>query len=272
MKKDKGQIVVITDLDGSLLDASTYSFDEALPALNLINERNIPLILSSSKTRVEIELYRKKLDNYHPFVSENGGGIFVPDNYFPFNIDGDKKENYTVINFGTPYSEVRKVFNDIKSLENSNAMGFGDYTVKEVSGLANMTTEEAYLSKEREYDEPFLFYGEEIDKRRFLKNIEERGFNWTEGRFLHILGDHDKGKAAKVLIEFYKKVFGNVSSIGLGDSLNDFPFLAEVDYPVLIPKEDGRYVSGIDLPDLIMAEAPGPNGWNKAVNKILENI
>jgi len=68
--------IIFTDLDGTLLHPQTYSFDAAMPALKLIKEKDIPLILCSSKTRAEIEVYRKKLDNQHPFVSENGGGIF----------------------------------------------------------------------------------------------------------------------------------------------------------------------------------------------------
>ena len=70
------KIIVFTDLDGTLLHPKTYSFEAAMPALKLIKEKDIPIILCSSKTRAEIEVYRKKLDNQHPFVSENGGGIF----------------------------------------------------------------------------------------------------------------------------------------------------------------------------------------------------
>ena len=70
------KIIVFTDLDGTLLHPRTYSFEAAMPALKLIKEKDVPLILCSSKTRAEIEVYRKKLDNQHPFVSENGGGIF----------------------------------------------------------------------------------------------------------------------------------------------------------------------------------------------------
>lgn len=65
------QTIIITGLDGTLLYPKTYSFEAARPALNLIRERDIPFILCSSKTRGEIELYRKWLENRHPFISEN---------------------------------------------------------------------------------------------------------------------------------------------------------------------------------------------------------
>jgi mannosyl-3-phosphoglycerate phosphatase len=76
--------IIFTDLDGTLLDYSTYSFEKALPALQLLKEKDIPLIICSSKTKKEIEYYRKKLDNHHSFISENGGGIFIPKGYFGF--------------------------------------------------------------------------------------------------------------------------------------------------------------------------------------------
>lgn len=76
------RIIIFTDLDGTLLHPNIYSFAKARPALNLIKEEGIPLVLCSSKTRAEMEVYRERLGNNHPFVSENGGGIFIPKDCF----------------------------------------------------------------------------------------------------------------------------------------------------------------------------------------------
>jgi mannosyl-3-phosphoglycerate phosphatase len=48
------KVIIFTDLDGTLLDYSTYSFEKALPALQLVRERDIPLIICSSKTAKEV--------------------------------------------------------------------------------------------------------------------------------------------------------------------------------------------------------------------------
>ena len=53
----KPELIIFTDLDGTLLDFR-YSYKEAVPALNLIRKKNIPLIICSSKTRAEIEKCR----------------------------------------------------------------------------------------------------------------------------------------------------------------------------------------------------------------------
>ena len=72
-------IVVFTDLDGTLLDASTYSFEAARPALDALRQQDIPLVLVSSKTRAEIEPIRGRLKQVHPFITENGGGCLYPE-------------------------------------------------------------------------------------------------------------------------------------------------------------------------------------------------
>ena len=72
------QPIVFTDLDGTLLSHDTYSFKPALVALKLIRSRGIPLVLCSSKTRVDIACWRRRLENHHPFTPENGGPSFTP--------------------------------------------------------------------------------------------------------------------------------------------------------------------------------------------------
>lgn len=98
------KLIVFTDLDGTLLDRETYSFEQALPALEVIQQKGIPLILSSSKTRAEIEIYRRELGYDHPFISENGGAIFIPKNYFSFQFPYDRElDGYDVLELGTFY-------------------------------------------------------------------------------------------------------------------------------------------------------------------------
>jgi len=72
-------VVVFTDLDGTLLDHQTYEWEEAKPALNRCKALQVPLILVSSKTRAEMDVLRHELGLISPFISENGGGIFFPE-------------------------------------------------------------------------------------------------------------------------------------------------------------------------------------------------
>lgn len=266
--------IVFTDLDGTLLDFSTYSFEKALPALQLLEEKNIPLIVCSSKTRKEIEYYREKLGNNHPFISENGGGIFIPKGYFEsgtysseFKVN--EENNYQVIRLGAQYSDLRKAIEALRK-EGFDVMGFGDMTAEELVEIANMSIDEAIMAKERDFDEPFIFNKKETEIGDLFIAIKSTGFNYTQGRFLHILGDSDKGKAVSILIELYEKKFGEVVTIAIGDSPNDIPMLGKVDCPVIVQKSDGNYDSRINIPNIIKAEGIGPDGWNKVVIRLID--
>jgi mannosyl-3-phosphoglycerate phosphatase len=268
--------VIFTDLDGTLLDYTTYSFEKALPALALIRQKSVPLVICSSKTRKEIEYYREKLDNHDPFISENGGGIYIPKGYFSFPARSRKlkirnRGDYHVIRLGAEYSDLRKVIEKLKK-EGFKMKGFGDMAAEELSEVANMTIYEAEMAEDREFDEPFIFEGNEAETRRLFERIRSEGFNVTEGRFFHILGESDKGKAVAILTEFYKRKFGKITTIALGDSPNDIPMLENVDRPIIVRKRDGAYDSRIDVPGLKKSDGIGPDGWNRAVLAILAGM
>ena len=63
----KTNIVIFTDLDGTLLDARTYDPGVAIEALEKCSLHSIPVIFVSSKTRAEIECLREELNNVSPF-------------------------------------------------------------------------------------------------------------------------------------------------------------------------------------------------------------
>jgi mannosyl-3-phosphoglycerate phosphatase family protein len=262
------RMVIFSDLDGSLLDSRTYSFAQAAEALSLIRQQGVPLVLCSSKTRVELESCRKLLGNDDPFISENGGGVFIPQDSFPGQAEGEQRGAYRVIVLGTPYDKVRRMFIELRERLGIAVWGFGDMTPEEVAELTGLSPEEAKRAKQRDFDEPFIFEG--VPDERFLQAIEGAGLRWTQGRYFHLMGNHHKGKAVNLLASLYKRQYKTVVTVGLGDSLNDLPFLLAVDKPVLIRREDGSHDPRIEIPGLYRTEQIGPAGWNEAVLRLLE--
>jgi len=267
--------VIFTDLDGCLLDRETYSFEPAQAALRLIKEKKLPLVLVSSKTRVEMEGYRRRLKNDHPFVSENGGAIFIPKDYFSFQFSHEREwGKYFVLELGTFYPQIIRALEFIKKETGIRIRGFHDLSEEDLVLLSGLTREEAAWAKKREYDEPFLIEGGEREIKIVQKKIRERGLNYVwGGRFHHILGKNDKGKAAQILKDLYQKEFSSIWTVGVGDSLNDLPMLSVVDYPILL-KENGGFssVSLSKIKKLIIIEETGPQAWNEAILNILREF
>jgi mannosyl-3-phosphoglycerate phosphatase len=270
-----GRLVIFTDLDGTLLD-SCYSFKDALPALRLIKKRGLPLILCSSKTGLEIEFYRERIENIDPFVSENGGGIYIPKGYFNVQIpetefQTEENKDYTIIKLGAKYSDLRNAVTELRRL-GFDVKGFGDMSVREISRLTGLDTHEARMAKAREFDEPFVFNGGEALLKRLSQSIKDMGFNMTRGVLFHILGESDKGRAVEILKDLYAGKDQHILTIALGDSPNDIEMLQNVDYPVTVQKSNGAYDERIKVRGLIKAKGIGPKGWNEAMLKLLKTL
>jgi mannosyl-3-phosphoglycerate phosphatase len=271
------KIIIFTDLDGTLLD-SDYSFKKALPALRVIKENNISLVLCSSKTRSEIECCRKKLGNEDPFISENGGGIFLPKKYFESRIRGsgfriEVEGSYFVIKLGADYSELRDAVKKLRA-EGFDVKGFGDMSAKEVSELTGLKIADARMARKRDFDEPFVLYGNDKNEAKLKQSIKAKGLNYTQGEFFHIMGDSDKGKAVDIVKNLFAGKSGKTVTAAFGDSPNDVEMLLNVDYAVVVQKKDGSYNQQIirKVKDCIKADGIGPEGWNRAVIEFLNDL
>lgn len=269
-------IILFTDLDGTLLEQRTYSWTAAEEALAEVERRRVPWVMVTSKTRAEVEVLRRKLEHTHPFVTENGGGIFVPHGYFPQRIEGAKStRHYHCVALGRPYDEIVKELEEIAAEAGAEVVGFHQMSPREVAENTGLRPQEAELARQREFDEPFFFAGaSEAVEAKFVELAKQRKLEVARGgRFWHLFAGSDKGRAVRWLMKEYRAgLRTRLRAVGLGDSANDLPMLAAVDVPILVQKPDGSYDQEVvsRLPRVMRAPAPGPAGWNEAVLELLQ--
>jgi mannosyl-3-phosphoglycerate phosphatase len=233
-------------------------------------------VLCSSKTRAEIEQWKNRIDNSHPFISENGGGIFIPHAYFPADDlqsvwpRVELVKGYAVLVLGTPYTILRETLEELRR-DGFEVTGFGDMDAEGVAEITGLTLEEAELSEMREFDEPFVFSGERTRLEALAAAIQNKGLQCIAGgRLFHLTGDNDKGKAVEILMDLYRKKFDTIITLALGDSPNDLPMLERVDHPILVRNHEGEHDSRIMVPNLIKVDGIGPEGWSKAVINFIQ--
>lgn len=264
-------LIVITDLDGTLLDAESYTYDASLPAVRNLQARNTPLVLCSSKTRSEIAHLWRELALRDPFICENGGAICFPADYFPFPVEDAKvQEDLSTIALGSKIADLRAALTESRAGLDAKVRSFGEMDAEEVSQLTGLSIEQASLALQREYDEPFVVEGK--DTERLFTALRARGLSVTfGGRLFHVTGGHDKGRAVRRLQALYRRIDPACVSVGLGNSANDLPLLREVDRPILIRNVDGAYDPQVlrAMPEVEKTHEPGPAGWNTAIAKIL---
>ena len=228
----KTKTVIFADLDGTFLD-DNYSCQETKPIVSQLSAAGCSVVFCSSKTRSEIEFYRKTAGINEPFIAENGAAIFIPKNYFPFKYDCTSTAHYNTIKLGASYATLREKLAQIKQRTAAKIVGFGDMTHEELARDAQLPLELAHLAKKREHDEPFLIV--EGNPKTVLHAIKHEGLQCTQGgRYLHLTGKTDKGKAVMALKDLYSQMFGKLVTFGIGDGPNDLPMLKAVDKPLFI--------------------------------------
>ena len=251
------KIVIFTDLDGTLLEHSSYSFDEATEMLAFLKKENIPLIITTSKTKDEVMPIQKALGITTPFIVENGAGIFVP---------SVNEEGSEMLSLGFEYSYIRECF--IRYAQTIQMHGFGDMSVDEVAKHTSLSLANASKAKKRAFTEPFLLTNP-TDLATLTKMAQADELAIIQGgRFYHLISQNqDKANAMRVVMERYKQTSNEpLYTIGLGDSANDLQMLENVDTAVLIPHPDGTYLS-CDVEGIIKAPFAGPKGWNYVIKE-----
>ena len=269
------RLVIVTDLDGTLLDPRSYGFEPASPAIERVKQAGVPLVLCSSKTCAEIDVIRRRIGIGDPFIAENGGCIVAPAGYFARVPAGsDVTEDRATLALGRPYADVVAVLKEVAAAERVTIAGFSDMTVSDVATDCGLPLLEAQLAKLRQWDEPFRLFGADPSTRsRFIKALRRRGLKVVSGgRYDHATGDADKGQAVGVLRDLFNEQNRRVVMIGLGNDLNDMSMLRAVDHAVIVKNDTSDATARLarKIPAARITSASGPEGWAEAVMALLE--
>jgi mannosyl-3-phosphoglycerate phosphatase family protein len=267
------QWLVFTDLDGSLLDHDTYSYEEAESTLSKLEKDRTPVIFTTSKTRVEVISLRKEMQNQHPFIVENGAAVLIPNNYFSKMPKGcQEHEGYWVYSFSQTRKHWLELLDKIKADYAEHFDHFANMSIKEISAATGLSADQAQLANTREYSEPIQWQGNDALKQTFVEELESLGGTVLQGgRFLNLSGAHCKGKALLWLAEQYlnDSIPSDLKTLALGDSQNDISMLEKADYGCLIRSPSHSPPELRRKTNYLISDHFGPKGWAQGVNKII---
>ncbi len=265
--------VIFTDMDGTLLDHDSYSFEAAAPTLNKLQQRNIPVIPTTSKTFAEMLVLRETIGLNEPFIVENGAAIYIPHGFF------EKKPTGTVWQDGfwcQPFISAKsywlKMLEVVKADFDGLFTHFSEMSISDIQQATGLDEASANRAAQRQFGEPVLWLGNDEQKRAFINSLTDRGATILEGgRFIHVSGDCNKGMALEWFMQEYERqVAGPVQSIALGDGKNDVAMLEAATIAVRISspahppppleKDEQVYTSTL----------PGPEGWTEMLTQLLD--
>lgn len=258
---DIRNLIVFSDLDGTLLDHTDYSHGAAAPALERLRQLQIPLILASSKTAAEISPLRNELGFGHcEAIVENGSGILEPQ-----EDHGSGEDKYPLI---------RQSLERLPETLRGRYKGFGDWSPEEISRRTGLPLADAENARKRRFSEPGVWLGTEKEKARFIEAVAATGLTLQQGgRFLTLSFG---GNKAERMIEIATRhaAGGRMPfTVALGDAPNDLAMIEQAALGVIIPNPAHSGIppcEGEATGRIIRAKAAGPEGWNQVIMSLLD--
>lgn len=257
------KVIIFTDLDGSLLDRKKFHFGIAKQYIHELIARGILLIPNTSKTEEEIKSFLKELNIKIPFISENGSAIH--------NINLIKKTLPKKITLARPKKIIYKIFN--KNIDKS-IIEKCDFvfkmTKKNQTKVLGLKGKKLEASLQRKFTFPFVFKGSSKQKQILLNNSNKLGISFQDGGRVINLGDKvTKGLALKKIVKLLKQnEKKKLSTIAVGDSINDISMLNYSNYPCIISNRSIK----IKNKNTLFTNKPAPMGWITIVKKAMNKI
>jgi mannosyl-3-phosphoglycerate phosphatase len=263
----------------NLLGSSSASVQAASDALFELERRKIPLVLSGRGTRAQIEAVRRRIEHGHPFITEGGGGLFIPDGYFSIRMEGAQRAGrYLCVPFGRPTREAIAAIKEIADEANAEVVPYAEMSAREIARNTGMNIRDAEASADREFSQPFFFAGNSDQVASAFQQAANR-HGWqvrrAQNAFWELFSGNDDGKALRYLMKLYRETLrSRLRSVGLGSSMDDLSLLAASDQRLVLPLGGDHYDIALlsKLPGATKISASGAAGWNQAVLDVLNTI
>lgn len=268
------QTLIFTDLDGTLLDHDSYSYEAAKPALQALSAKQFPVIPNTSKTREELQEISAEIGLSGAFIAENGAVIQCP-KYLINDVPqgGQDCGNYWIKTFSPERAFWLEKLESMQYKYPDCYKGFSSFTTKQLADLTGLNEPQALQANQREYSEPLQWLGTEQQRSDFVADMKLFGANVLQGgRFLTVSGDTDKGRAMHWLTSLLQETSGNMTlSVALGDGQNDVAMLEAANIAVQILSKHHPFPALERSKNVFHSSLPGPEGWNEIITKLLKN-
>jgi mannosyl-3-phosphoglycerate phosphatase len=147
-----------------------------------LDHRGIPAVWLTSRTRLQMDEPRRKLAHTHPFIAEDGCGVFLPEDYFhlrpqtspsqPREISTVRLGRFTCLPVAEQQPAASEALETLASETGVSVVSLRFLPPRELAQNTNLPQREAELARQRDFDELFFFAGA---SERDIKNFEAAG-------------------------------------------------------------------------------------------------
>jgi mannosyl-3-phosphoglycerate phosphatase len=154
---------------------SAAGLDEFTAALD---HAGIPAVWVTNRSRLEFDAARRKHAHTHPFIAEDGSGIYLPEGYF--NLRPEKTirlGRFTCVPMAEALPAATNALEALSEETDVPVVALRSLSPRELAQNTGLPQREAELVRQRDFDELFFFAGaSEKDIRRFVQAGREKKY------------------------------------------------------------------------------------------------
>jgi predicted mannosyl-3-phosphoglycerate phosphatase (HAD superfamily) len=193
--------------------------------LGALEERSIPVVLVSGRSRLQMDDARRRLDHAHPFIAESGSAVFIPEDYFHRKIEGGMRMGrFLCMPVATPQPAAREALDALCEAAGISVVTLRSLSPRELAQNTGLPVREAEMVRQGDFEEYFFFAGSsDEDIARFRQIAAERGLSLHEDAPLWGLSvGADLARAVKQTSALYDKSFhGHLATVGVQDNADE---------------------------------------------------
>jgi mannosyl-3-phosphoglycerate phosphatase len=162
-----------------------------------LDHRGIPAVWLTNRTRHQLDYPRRKLAHFHPFIAEDGCGVFLPEGYFHLrpqtspSVSGAgatvRLGRFTCLPVAELQPAASEALATLSEETGVQAVPLRSLPPRELAQNLGLPPREAEFARQRDFDELFFFAGaSQPDIERFLRagcspgiQIRPRGALWS---------------------------------------------------------------------------------------------
>ena len=148
-------------------------FDEFSVALD---HASIPSVWVTNRSRMQMDDPIRKLGHHHPFVAEDGSGVYMPEDYFHLRpAKTIRLGRFTCIPIAESQPAASEALESISEETGVPVVALRSLSPRELAQNVGLPAREAELARQRDFDELFFFAGaSEPDIDRFHAEARQR--------------------------------------------------------------------------------------------------
>jgi mannosyl-3-phosphoglycerate phosphatase len=229
---------------------SVPGLDEFTAALD---HRGIPAVWLTSRTRLQLDEPRRKLAHTHPFIAEDGCGVFLPEDYFHLRPQSSTSQprgtatvrlgRFTCLPIAEQQPAASEALETLAAETGASVVSLRSLPPRELAQNANLPPREAELARQRDFDELFFFAGaSEQDIENFkaagrTRNIQlrQRGILWSLA-----IGASVRRCVGELSKLYDRALRSHARSVGIATPGQEADLFAACDRSILLSDECGN--------------------------------